>query len=618
MYISAQYIHTSSPDKHIDGRPDRHPKIRSQTTVPYGSSKGVHTYNTALRAHTPLPITTLHPSKLFTHWISSAIASRKSTHSYPIDKLFVHWISFRQYPQTTSGVVRGQTLRVLNKTVDQFLNIPYAEPPIGALRFAKPVPLKQTIKNIINRMNEYYAGHTCIQSGRLAPFKPLSEDCLVLNIWTPNAGNNNTNKSQLKPIMFHIHGGDGLDTGTIFSTLYNGSFLAAHDLIIVSANYRLGQLGFLYGDREDAPGNVGFYDQLLALKWIRENAEQFGGDRDQMTIFGESAGSWSVSAHILSPLSKGLFKRAIMESGSVMFGKGMEPITKSEALVLAKNTAKQLNCSESEDWLKCLRGVDALEFPKTITHEILLQKFITFPVFGTEFLPISTQKAFESKQINSDIDLMVCLASDVEESQDWISYRGSVTNISVEIFKQMVAQSGQLGFHQINTQNVTDFYLKNVNTTDESALFWAFHRFASDMALNCPTYLFGQQFSRNVKNNARNVQFYELNYGHRSNIEAFGYDPDTMRIDHNIDMPYVFGIPFNHGWAYSKHDRDYSINLMRLWTNFAKYGKPDNNWPKLLTNNTFIIKDLNPFNTSRVLDNPFHSTCDGFWRDYYL
>ncbi|CAG2107547.1 unnamed protein product [Medioppia subpectinata] len=116
----------------------------------------------------------------------------------------------------------------------------------------------------------------------------------------------------------------------------------------------------------------------------------------------------------------------------------------------------------------------------------------------------------------------------------------------------MVAKSGELGYKQINIQNVTNFYLKNINTTDESALFWAFHRFASDMALNCPTYLFGQQFARNVENHTRNVQFYELIYGHRSNIEAFGYDPDTMRIEHNIDMPYVFGIPFNHGWAYIK------------------------------------------------------------------
>ena len=92
----------------------------------------------------------------------------------------------------------------------------------------------------------------------------LSEDCLVLNIWTPNVQNNNRSKT-LKPIMFWIHGG-ALAMGSI--ELYNGSGLATNDVVVVAVNYRLGWFGFLYGDRENAPGNVGFYDQLLALKWV--------------------------------------------------------------------------------------------------------------------------------------------------------------------------------------------------------------------------------------------------------------------------------------------------------------------------------------------------------------
>ncbi|CAG2116235.1 unnamed protein product [Medioppia subpectinata] len=138
------------------------------------------------------------------------------------------------------------------------------------------------------------------------------------------------------------------------------------------------------------------------------------------------------------------------------------------------------------------------------------------------------------------------------------------------------------------------------------------------MALNCPTYLFGQQFARNIATHTQNVHFYELTYGHRSTIESFGYDPDSLAINHGIDTTYVFGIPLDVPWSFSDSDYEFSRYAMRLWTDFAKYGKADNNWPKLLTNNTFIIKDLNPLNTSRVLDNPFHSTCDGFWRDYYL
>ncbi|CAG2178506.1 unnamed protein product, partial [Oppiella nova] len=141
--------------------------------------------------------------------------------------------------------------------------------------------------------------------------------------------------------------------------LHNGSVLATNDVVVVAVNYRLGWFGFIYGDREDVPGNVGFYDQLLALKWIRENSHSFGGDRDRITIFGASAGSWSVSAHIVSPLTRGLFRRAIMQSGSILGNKDRDPVNRTEALLQTKRLAKQLNCTEREDWLKCLRGVDA-------------------------------------------------------------------------------------------------------------------------------------------------------------------------------------------------------------------------------------------------------------------
>ncbi|CAG2104218.1 unnamed protein product, partial [Medioppia subpectinata] len=204
-------------------------------------------------------------------------------------------------------VVRGRTLHVLDTNVDQFVGIPYAEPPVGKHRFAKPEPISKPFPGIIDATK---VKNSCMQNPSqfpISPDSPLSEDCLVLNIWT-------TNTTALKPVMFWIYGG-GLIMGSIFQEIYNGSALATKDVVVVSVNYRLGPFGFLYGDREDAPGNVGFYDQLLGLKWVRENIHSFGGDRDQITIFGESAGSWSVSAHILSPLSKGMFQRAIMENG---------------------------------------------------------------------------------------------------------------------------------------------------------------------------------------------------------------------------------------------------------------------------------------------------------------
>ncbi|CAG2178280.1 unnamed protein product, partial [Oppiella nova] len=296
-------------------------------------------------------------------------------------------------------VVRGLTINVLNTSVDQFLNIPYAEPPVRDLRFAKPQPLKAPKKEIIDGTKP---GNSCMQipepetSGILSTLM-YSEDCLVLNIWTPNIENSRSpTESPLKAVMFWIYGG-GLSSGSIFDTQYNGSVLATYDVMFVSANYRLGPIGYLYGGDGTAPGNVGFFDQLLALKWVRENIHVFGGDRDRITIFGESAGSWSVSAHIISPLARGLFKRAIMQSGAHMYNKDRDVISKSEALTKAKHMAQQLNCSDADDWLRCLRGVGAHEF-------LNFETYLTFPVLGTEYLPLSAQQAFMDNKFNSVVN----------------------------------------------------------------------------------------------------------------------------------------------------------------------------------------------------------------------
>ncbi|CAG2117407.1 unnamed protein product, partial [Medioppia subpectinata] len=272
---------------------------------------------------------------------------------------------------TSIGVVRGRTLHVLDTNVDQFLGIPYAKPPVGKHRFAKPKPITKPFPDIIDATKPK---HLCIQGSSGLPFLPgtvQSEDCLVLNIWT-------TNTIALKPVMFWIHGGS-LNVGSIFNEWFNGSVLATHDVVIVSTNYRLGPLGFLYGDREDAPGNVGLYDQLLALKWVRKNIHSFGGDRDRITIFGESAGSWSVSAHILSPLSKGLFKRAIMQSGAHMFNKDRNVFNTTEALSLAKFIAKDQKCNETEDWIQCLQRVNAKNFLKYEVFDYQV-KYDTYPL----------------------------------------------------------------------------------------------------------------------------------------------------------------------------------------------------------------------------------------------
>ncbi|CAG2100128.1 unnamed protein product, partial [Medioppia subpectinata] len=311
-------------------------------------------------------------------------------HSLNISPLLQEVLSSGVVVKTTSGAVKGQTIRAFDTSIDQFLGIPYAEPPVGKLRFAKPEPIKAPTPEEIDGTQ---TGNACLQKknnflkdyfGNLS----MSEDCLTLNVWTAQGLGVG---SALKPVMFWIHGG-WFQYGSSFQHTpdyfwFNGTYLAANDVVFVSINYRLGLFGFTYGADETAPGNVAFLDQVLALKWVRENIHQFGGDRDQITIFGHSAGSWSVSAHILSPLSKCLFKRAIMQSGADIMNKNRGLITRPEALSLAKSVAKNLNCSSDEDkWLECLKAVDAerlkSETPTTLAaielHDVNATKMTEF------------------------------------------------------------------------------------------------------------------------------------------------------------------------------------------------------------------------------------------------
>ncbi|CAG2107349.1 unnamed protein product [Medioppia subpectinata] len=158
--------------------------------------------------------------------------------------------------KTSSGTVRGHTIQVLSKPVNAFIGIPYAEPPIGPLRFARPKPLTKPLPGIIDATKPK---NSCMTGGTAQ----MGEDCLFVNIWAPH----NTTGA-LKPVMYWIYGG-GLGSGSIFSGANDGKALVADDVVVASVNYRLRTFGFLYGGPDsDAPGNMGFYDQVLGLKWV--------------------------------------------------------------------------------------------------------------------------------------------------------------------------------------------------------------------------------------------------------------------------------------------------------------------------------------------------------------
>ncbi|HEY7653788.1 MAG TPA: carboxylesterase/lipase family protein [Methylomirabilota bacterium] len=217
---------------------------------------------------------------------------------------------------TRRGPVRGAAERGLAV----FRGIPFAQPPVGPLRFAPPQPLTRwtAVRDTV-RFGPSPAQNTAVAGPLLSlGIGRTGEDCLYLNVWTPA-----TNRRR-RPVMVWIHGG-AFVLGSGSQTLYDGSTLARRgDLVIVTINYRLGAFGFLrlhdrFGPRLPATGNEGLLDQVAALEWVRDEIEAFGGDPGNVTIFGESAGAMSCATLLGVPRARGLFHRAILQSGAANF-----------------------------------------------------------------------------------------------------------------------------------------------------------------------------------------------------------------------------------------------------------------------------------------------------------
>ncbi|XP_075154385.1 venom carboxylesterase-6 [Haematobia irritans] len=242
-----------------------------------------------------------------------------------------------------------------------FMRVPYAEPPLGKLRFKPPVPYRAWSgeKHVIEDSPK------CTQRD---PFRrdmemEGSEDCLYLNVYTPEV----PATSDPLPVMVWFHGG-GWECGSGISSFYGPDFLLNHDIVLVSANFRLGPLGFLSTETIDCPGNFGLKDQLEVLKWIQANIASFGGNPKSVTIFGESAGGASVTYHMLSEKSKGLFHKGIAQSGTY-FNPWAQPAHKGVPAQRAKKMAKIVGCPSDGNWskmLECLRDKPANDIVATI------------------------------------------------------------------------------------------------------------------------------------------------------------------------------------------------------------------------------------------------------------
>ncbi|XP_046678712.1 juvenile hormone esterase-like [Homalodisca vitripennis] len=197
-----------------------------------------------------------------------------------------------------------------NRTVAGFLGIPYASPPVGALRFKSPQP-PSPWEGVLSATEDKPG---CPQKAGTSNIplraRVTSEDCLYISVYTPDVM-----ASHRLPVLVYIYGGS-FEVGTSSSSSYGPDYLLDEDVILVVFSWRLGILGFLSLEHPVLPGNLGLKDQRAALRWIKENIPQFGGDPEKITIFGESTGAASVHYHLIFTAHEGLFRAGIADSGS--------------------------------------------------------------------------------------------------------------------------------------------------------------------------------------------------------------------------------------------------------------------------------------------------------------
>nr|XP_054496523.1 fatty acyl-CoA hydrolase precursor, medium chain-like [Agelaius phoeniceus] len=491
--------------------------------------------------------------------------------------------------ETKYGRVRGYQFQVdtADRTVNVFLGLPFAKPPLGALRFSEPQPPEpwegvrdatsyppmclqdqvqgQFISNMVTNRKEKVA-------------LQVSEDCLYLNVYTPVS----TGEKEKLPVLVWIHGG-GLVFGAASS--YDGSVLAAFDnVVVVAIQYRLGIAGYFSTGDEHARGNWGYLDQVAALRWIQENIMHFGGDPGSVTIFGESAGGISVSALVLSPLAKGLFHKAISESGTAALGLFTDQPKEDAQKIAAVSGCEK---SSSAAMVECLRGK---------TEEELLQITQKMDVFFSSgcvdgnFFPKSPRELLSEKSINAVPYIIGVNNCEFGYGLPMImKFPPFVDGLDKDVARQILQSTLPLIFKGLTSEVVDRVYKEYMGDAESPAQ-------VRDGLLDAMGDVYfvisSVEVARYHRDAGNPVYFYE--FQHRPS-SAEGLVPEFVKADHGAEIAFVFGKPFLAGGA-TEEENELSRTVMRYWTNFAKNGNPNGeglvHWPQYDLEEKYLAIDL--------------------------
>ncbi len=455
--------------------------------------------------------------------------------------------------ETKTGKIQGYK----EEGLEIFKGIPFAEPPLGKLRFSPPI-VKQSWDGVLNT-TEYgpcsIQGHSELEE-YLGKLEPESEDCLSLNIWTPTAD------SGKRPVMFWIHGGAFMFGGGTDPT-YDGSALALRgDIVIVTINYRLGSFGFLYS--KGIPPNVGSQDQIMALKWVNENIGSFGGDPANITIFGESAGGYSVLALCTMLKAKGLFRRVIAQSAPI--------IDTNVSNKTSKKILRKLHVKPGDiDSLREVPPEKIIDAQNQVTASESTDIMALRPLIIGDTFPKHPLKAFLNGEC-ANIDFMI--GTNLDEFKLFVAIEPMKSMIEGDIEKLLVGFLGMLGIEKEKSEEIIKTYKEARNGKYSTEPFEIFIAVITDFAFRIPT-----------------IRLLEAQKPHQPNTFNYMFTWPSSGLNgilgacHSLEISFAFGTlnsptlkEFVKGAP-----KELSEKMMDAWINFAKSGNPNHgnlpNWP---------------------------------------
>lgn len=474
--------------------------------------------------------------------------------------------------ETEMGKVVGRKETVLGKELDIFLGIPYAEPPVGDRRFRRPEMIKpwnepkiatrlpNSCHQMIDTSFDQFAGVDMWN-----PNTNLSEDCLYLNIWAPSQ----RLYGEARAVMFWIFGGS-FTLGSSTLDIYNGRILAAQgDVIVVSIQYRVGPLGFLFLNDIEAPGNMGLLDQHMALRWVYDNIEAFGGDRDRITVFGESAGAASTSYHLLSPLSQPFMRAAILQSGSALAP--WASASNRTGLERSLSLATRVSCNRkapTSQLVHCLRKVSAQKLSEeiwSIPDELTNIIAPISPIVDGYFIQ-DTPKNILNKGEFKSTDILLGVNKDegyyflVYSYQKYfnISYPNRV--LSKEEYHWTIADVLKLKPESVKDAVAFEYGITH-NWDHQLKYKEVMDDLVGDYCFKCPVIDFAHAYAK------RNHDVYLYNFVHRTSANPW---PEWLGTLHGYEIDHVFGAPLNTSRPYAKEETELSSQMIQYWTNFAK------------------------------------------------